>query len=629
MGTVGPAQQVKAATHRAADDPIDRDPYNQIVASARTATSRSRFMGEAMRCIAKHFDSPYAALHVRYASEVVQDDCHFGPTNPRFWKASLQQFLTESLAENCARAKLLKSRQGNTKVAFLSVPLFDTSGPAIGGIALVAMGIEVADLKLRLTALESLCRVASVSAEFVGRGNTEPRGSGVSDKGLARAAQCESAEELAFWITNELRNRLGCEQVALGLIRGKAVRIVSISGLDQLPKRTPGMAAVRGAMEECLDAGKTIACPVPDEWSDDCPASKYFLHRQWQALAKGSSVASVPLSSGETTMAILSLRLRSDQLFTRELLDGARNRLEPLIPALLLAERANRSVARHARESARGAISSLTSPGRFGRKIAAMIALSALGWFLFGTMTYELTARCVVGSAKARHLSAPFDGILAEVSAVAGDRVRTGEVLCRFDERELRKEEAQLAAEWAVWERKHDQAAAADSPIDARLALAQQELIAAKREIVRGRIERATLVAPFDGMVVSGDMRTRLGAVLPQGEPLMAIAPLDQWKLDLEVPEHASEDVAEDLNGTFASHARPEHRYPFHVARVLPTVAPRDHTNVVVAEAEIEANGVELRPGMEGVARIVVGRRAVWWVALHRAVDWARMKLWW
>jgi hypothetical protein len=31
-----------------------------------------------------------------------------------------------------------------------------------------------------------------------------------------------------------------------------------------------------------------------------------------------------------------------------------------------------------------------------------------------------------------------------------------------------------------------------------------------------------------------------------------------------------------------------------------------------------------MRPGMEGSARIVVGKRPVWWIALHRGIDYIR-----
>ena len=47
----------------------------------------------------------------------------------------------------------------------------------------------------------------------------------------------------------------------------------------------------------------------------------------------------------------------------------------------------------------------------------------------------------------------------------------------------------------------------------------------------------------------------------------------------------------------------------------------RDGKNVFVVEARVDLPYDWMRPGMEGSARIVVGKRPVWWIALHRGID--------
>lgn len=556
----------------------------------------------------------------------MQDDWHQGPTDPRFWKPGLQQFLTESLAEARSRAKLLLAKTDGTKVAFLSSPLFDPGGPSIGALALVAINVREAELAPRLASLESLCRFASFAAEFVGRPAATPYAA-QTDRSLVRAAGCATAEEFAFAITNELRNKYGFEQVALGVAKRHRIRILSISGLDHVPDRSPGSVALRAAMEECLDAGAPIRHPL-DAHTEGPDRAEYFLHKQWSAAAKGDSVASIPLTSGDVTHAVLALRRRAGDGFTPELLAEIRGKVEPTIPALQVLHRSSRGVVRHVRESVHEALTSLVSPGHVGRKVAAFVLAATLLWFMVGTMPYSITVRASVSPVQLRHLTAPFDGVLEEAFVAPGDSVKTGDPLCRMDDRELAQQETALRAEMEVWEHRRNQALSQDSPVDARLAKAEHDLLRSRLTTVTSRRERATVRAPFDGVVVSGDLRTSLGAVLSQGHALLSVAPLHAWMLELQVPESEVRDFDQPLPGTFRSHARPELACALTVSRLWPAAETKDHRNIFAAEATLDGDAAWLRPGLEGVARVDVGSRPVRWVVLHGLLDWLRMRFW-
>jgi multidrug resistance efflux pump len=591
-------------------------------------------MSEAARCVIRAFASPYGAVHVRYGSEVIQDEHHSGPTDPQFWKESLQQFLTESLTEVRSRAKLLQSKSGDARVAFLSAPIFDPSGPSIGALAVVVSLGKETDWTTRLAALEALCRLASFCAEFLGQSAGGPAASsslasGVrgAERGIARAANCASAEEFAFAVTNELRNKLACEQVSLGLVNRRRVRILSISGLDQVNRRSPGVGSLRSAMEECLDADRLIVHPRTGDWSDAHVDGVYPLHRQWHSAAKGDAVASIPLRTDGTPVAILSLRSRTDRALTREKMEELVARVEPLVPALTLTRRASRGLMRHAWESAHGSVEALTAPGRTGRKIVAGVVVLAALEFFFGSINYDLTVPCVVTPAHVRHVHAPIEGALAAAYVVQGDRVRQGDLLCEFDHRDLDQQRTELSAQAEVYERERDRAMAAHAPAESQLALANQQLVTAKLDIVNARIERTAVRAPIDGVVVLGDLRKSVGGMLPQGEPLFQIAPADEWTVELEVPESAVGSLSVGLPGRFAGHANPQETMEFRISRVRPTAQLRGAQNVYVAEADIRAHG-GIRPGMEGVAKVHVGRRPVWWVASHRITDYLRLHLW-
>lgn len=604
------------------------DPFVRIIEIARTATSRSRFMGSALRVIARFFETPYAALHVRYATEVLQDDCHFGKDDPRFWQTNVQQFLTESLAESRCRARLLRSRSGNAKIALFSVPIYDPSGPAIGAMALVVTPISERDVTAALARLEALSRLASFAVEILGTAQKEATVSKASAQALTHGAKCGSTEELAFSITNELRNKLGCQQVALGLVRGRRVKVISISGLDEVRKQSPGVVSLTGAMEECLDAGEPIAYQRDGGFTAAGMHAGFLMHKQWHASAGGDAVASVPLRVGDGIVAILSIRQVPNEPFTAERLDQIRTRVEPFAPALILTGRANRSLPRHMLDRVRDGWHALAAPGHIARKVAAIAIVAFLAWFALGTMNFKLAVPARVTAAEIRHLSAPFDGLLVSAGVVQGDRVAQGDVLCRLDDRELQQQRKQLLAELRVMEHTADLARAGESYAEVKLAEARQELIRTKLEIVNRKIEQATVRAPIHGVIVDGDLRKHVGSVVARGDAMFQVAPLDHWTLELEVPESAVDELAPELAGVFASYARPETAYPFSVSRVLATAEVRDTRNVFIAEAHLRAKDPGIRPGMDGFANIHVGPRKVWWVALHRAIDWLRINFW-
>lgn len=604
------------------------DPYLEIASLTQRGGARTRFMAGVLRATARHFGSPYAALHVRYASEVLQDDCHHGPTDPRFWRDGLQQFLTESLTSHQPRAKLLRARNGDVRVAFLSSPIVDGSGPAIGALALVAPVRGDDELPLLLATLEGLCRCASLGADLAARPAVPGRDAPLGDRAVARAATCATPEELAFALTNELRNKLTCEQVALGLVEGRHVHPLSISGLDHIPPRSPGAEALRAAMEECLDARDTLKAHKGEKWGGDGIEPVHRLHRQWRDAAAGDAVASIPLRIGEEISAIISLRKRSDRGWSSEELEQIRARIEPFVPALRMLKTARRGLARHAWDVARTRARWLLAPGRPGRKIG-FATLALLGaWFCFGTAPYALTVRGVVAPAVERHISAPFEAALAEAFVTGGDMVAAGDPLCRFDTRELNEQQDHLVAEVRVLERRQDQALAARSAVDVKLAEANLELARAKLAIVRGRIVRAILRAPFDGVVVWGDLRRHVGAVIAEGTPLFVVAPRHGWRVELSVPEGGADEFPLPTTGSFAAFSRPEELRSLEITRVLPTAEARHHGNVFVAEARMVDGGDWLRPGMEGIVRVHAGSRRVWWVALHGAIDWMRLHLW-
>ena len=64
------------------------------------------------------------------------------------------------------------------------------------------------------------------------------------------------------------------------------------------------------------------------------------------------------------------------------------------------------------------------------------------------------------------------------------------------------------------------------------------------------------------------------------------------------------------------------------VERVTPLATTADGRNYFRVEAALEEQVDALRPGMEGIAKVDVGRRRLLWIWTHEMIDWLRLWAW-
>ena len=132
----------------------------------------------------------------------------------------------------------------------------------------------------------------------------------------------------------------------------------------------------------------------------------------------------------------------------------------------------------------------------------------------------------------------------------------------------------------------------------------------------------------FDGVVIAGDLTQTLGAPVQRGETLLTIAPDQQFRLLIEADERDIADVHHGANGRLALGALIGRSLPFEVVRITPMATTRDGRNFFEVEGKFDASPADLRPGLQGVAKIEAGSRTAVWIWTHRFVDWLRLTVW-
>lgn len=608
------------ATIRSASETIAR--LSNVSKKAGTAQEYYR---HAFHVLAEHFGSPYSEINVRIGASSVEETHRNPSADPSAWLDIIDALLLECESESQAITKVFRGEDGKAYAA-LSSPVRTPSGGMIGA-TVVAVPVEskaqVAQYENELSMLTSL--MASHAP-----GINAPKQAAGSDKGhkaLAKAADYTSIKELAYSITNGLASKLNCEQVSLGLVKQGRVKILSISGMDDVPKNTPGVIKVRHAMEECLDRGTPISCRKNAK-GESKDTNRYLLHEQWSESANNAAVCSLPVTVSDQIVAVVSMRRKNDDPFTPDEVEKAQSLLEPFAPAILVVEKANRSLPGHLLDAARTGWIELMKPKRIGRKLAALAFVALTLWFLFGTMTYSVTVPCSIAPAEVRHISAPFEAVIADAPVRAGDHVVAGQVMVRFDTSQLELERQRLISELRVSEiEKRNAISGRDLPA-AALADANMNVLKSQLETTERQIEQSIIRAYADGTVVKGDLRKRIGQSVRPDETLFELAPSDDWYVELQIPEVHAPYITSGLSGSFATLARPDQPLDCEVERVVPSAEVVEGKNVFLAQTRVPQNPEWMRVGMEGVARIDVGPKPVWWAMTHRAIDFIRMKLW-
>ncbi|HJQ58335.1 MAG TPA: efflux RND transporter periplasmic adaptor subunit [Vineibacter sp.] len=180
-----------------------------------------------------------------------------------------------------------------------------------------------------------------------------------------------------------------------------------------------------------------------------------------------------------------------------------------------------------------------------------------------------------------------------------GQKVAKGQVLVKLDasldEALLAQAEAALVLAKANYERAMSlmtrQAGTEKAVDEARAALRRDEAIVA---LGRSRVEKYTLIAPFDGVV--GLRRVSIGSYLQAGADIVNLEQIDPLKVDFRVPEIFLPAVQVGQTITLAVDAYAGREFPGQVYAIDPLVDEAGRS--VVIRAQVSNPGNTLRPGV-------------------------------
>jgi len=438
----------------------------------------------------------------------------------------------------------------------------------------------------------------------------------------------------AMAMCNEVAARWGCTRVGLGFLAGRYVRLRALSHTEKFSRKMALVQQVEAAMEECLDQDLEVVHPADADQPTISRAAAELSARHGP-----SAVLSLPLRRGGQPVAVLTAERPPDAPFSADPIESLRLTCDLCAPRLVNLHERARWFGATAAAKLRQAAAAVVGPRHTWVKLGVAAGLAAVLFLVFAQGDYQAEASCVLEATQRQVVPAPFDGYLKSVAVRPGSPVQAGQtVLGELGTTELRLELAAARAERAGYLKQADAALRDGKTVEAQIARAQADGLAAKVRLLEHRIAQARLVAPISGQVVAGDLERRIGAPVQTGDVLFEIAPIESLRAELLVPEDrvadvvaaraAAERAGTPLRGELATASYPDRRIGFVIERINPVAEVVDQRNVFRARVRLARSEPWMRPGMEGLAKVTIDRRRYAWIWTRPLVNWLRMKLW-
>ena len=440
---------------------------------------------------------------------------------------------------------------------------------------------------------------------------------------LGGALDREGFGAAAMAVVTGLAVRSKCSRVSLGFRDTTSVTVKVISHTAQFGRQMNLVSCLEAAMDEALDQHCVILYPSP---ADQLVATS--AHAELSRVQRDGQILTVPLLVGERFVGAMTFERPPDVPFEPETVELLELVTSVVGPVLEEKRQNDRWLVVKVAESFRQQLTRLFGPGHLVRKLLAAAIVGAALFLTFAHSTYRVDADARIEGLVRRAVVAPYDGFIKEANARAGDTVTDDEVLATLEDRDLLLERLKWVTERQQHEYEYDKALATRQPAAINVIRAQIDQAEAQIKLLDEQLARIKLRSSIPGLVVSGDLSQLIGASVQRGQVLFEVAPLDSYRVILSVDEREIGQVTTGQAGDLVVSALPNEPLSFKVDKITPIAEAQSGRNVFRVEGLLTDNPARLRPGMEGVGKIEIGRRSLAWIWLHPLIDWARIWSW-
>ena len=441
---------------------------------------------------------------------------------------------------------------------------------------------------------------------------------------IATSLQHERFQAAATAVVTELATTLGCERVSIGFMKGRHIYLRALSHSAAFGKKTNLVRALEGAMDEAADQFATVVYPP----LSGGPFQVTRAHAELTQKHGAGAVCTIPLTAARQILGALVLERPVGEEFDARTVALGENAALLVGPVLDVKRKEDRWLAHKAVDSLVTHASHLVGPRHVALKLSTGIAIAVSLFLAFAEGDYQVTANATLEGTVQRAVAAAIPGYIAEEHARAGDLVHKDDLLATIDDRDLRIERLKWLSQRAQRTSEHREALARQERARVQVLLAQLDQAEAQLALIDEQLSRTRIFAPFDAIVVKGDLSQSLGAPVERGNVLFELAPLDTYRIIMKVDERDITNVAVGQGGHLALSSMPHDALPMVVEKITPVSVIEEGRNYFRVEASAKGGVDKLRPGMEGVGKIQIEQRKLIWIWTHKIVHWLRMWVW-
>ena len=441
---------------------------------------------------------------------------------------------------------------------------------------------------------------------------------------VGTAVSQERFQAAATAVATEIATRFGCERVSVGFLHGKHIKVKAVSHSARFEGRQSLFRQIGAAMDEALDQESTIVYPALTKGAMEVSQSHRELARQHGA----RTICTVPLSQEDHIFGAITMERPGNAPFEPEVVQLFEQLATLLGPILDVKRRDDRWITTKVFDSLRAQLGRLFGSGHLVFKSVVLVLAVLVAYLSIGTGTHRVASNAALEGAVERVAVAPQDGFVATASVRPGDIVKEGQQLATLDSKDLELERVKWSSQREQYVKEYREALAKYDRAQVSILKARIDQADAQLALLDEQLSRMQIIAPFDGVIVSGDLTRSLGSPVERGQVLYKIAPLHDYRVMLEVDERDFSDLAVGQPGTLALTAIPDERLDIVVDKITPVSTAKDGSNFFQVEATLANPPAHLRPGMKGVGKIEVGERKLIWIWTHRIIDWVRLWVW-
>ena len=441
---------------------------------------------------------------------------------------------------------------------------------------------------------------------------------------LSMVNQHDKFVSAAMTLCNEAASKWRCERVSIGFLKGRYVQLKAMSRTEDYSRKMRVVVDIESAMEECLDQDVEILSPAEQNVT--------YISRAADKLAQVSGrqvVLSLPLRRDGGCFAVLTLERPADMAFSADEIETIRLTCELCSSRLKNLYEYNRWFGATIAVKSRRFFSQFLGPKHTAAKVLAILCFAALLFLIFAKGQFRPKSPFVLETIEQQVVPAPFDGYLKSVEVEIGQEIQGGtSVLATLDTADLRLQLAASKAEMAGYLKEAAAAMRDKETASAQIAEANADKSRAQIDLLNYYISRANLISPISGIVVKGDLKRQIGAPVKTGDLLFEVCPIESMRAQLMVPEDLIFDIKVGQEGRLATASYPDKPIKFVVERVNPMAEVVNQRNIFKVRVRLLETYPWMRPGMEGVAKVSVGKRRYVWIWTRKIINWIRMKLW-